>query len=60
MPEAGKFLDAGLYMDLTDILRAVKEGKMDIKTAEKKTHGLGFVSYEDIAKLDSIEKAGQE
>jgi len=56
LPEAGKFLDAGLYMDLTDILRAVKEGKMDIKTAEQQTRGLGFVSYADIAKLDSHRK----
>jgi len=43
-------------MDLTDILRAVKEGKMDIKTAEQQTRGLGFVSYADIAKLDSHRK----
>jgi len=57
LPEAGKFLDVGLYMDLTDILRAVKEGKMDIKTAEQKTRGLGFVSYADIAKLDSHRKS---
>ncbi len=56
MPEAGKFLDEELYMDLTDILRAVKEGKMDIKTAEQQTRGLGFVSYADIAKLDSHRK----
>ena len=47
-------------MDLTDILRAVKEGKMDIKTAEQQARGLGFVSYAGIAKLDSHEKAGQE
>ena len=44
-------------MDLTDILRAVKEGKMDIKTAEQQTRGLGFVSYADIAKLDSHRKS---
>jgi pyridinium-3,5-biscarboxylic acid mononucleotide synthase len=43
-------------MDLTDILKAVKEGKMDIKTAEQQTRGLGFVSYADIAKLDSHRK----
>jgi len=48
---------AGWYMDLTDILRAVKEGKMDIETAEQQAHGLGFVSYADIAKLDSHRKS---
>ena len=44
-------------MDLTDILKAVKEGKMDIETAEKQARGLGFVSYSDIAKLDSHRKS---
>lgn len=43
-------------MDLTDILRAVKEGKMDLKTAEQQARGLGFVSYAGIAKLDSHRK----
>jgi pyridinium-3,5-biscarboxylic acid mononucleotide synthase len=46
----------GWYMDLIDILRAVKDGKMDIETAEYQAHGLGFVSYSDIAKLDSHRK----
>ncbi len=32
-------------MDLTDILRAVKDGKMDVEAAEKQARGLGFVSY---------------
>ncbi len=49
--------DSGWYMDLTDILRAVKEGKMDIETAEQQARGLGFVSYADIAKLDSHRKS---
>ena len=40
-------------MDLTDILKAVKDGKMDLETAEQQARGLGFVSYADIAKLDS-------
>ncbi len=44
-------------MDLTDILRAVKDGKMDIETAEHQARGLGFVSYSDIAKLDSHRKS---
>ena len=57
MPEAGKFFRCRVYMDLTDILRAVKEGKMDIKTAEQQTRSLGFVSYADIAKLDSHRKS---
>jgi NCAIR mutase (PurE)-related protein len=43
-------------MDLTDILKAVKEGRMDLETAEQKARGLGFVSYSDIAKLDSHRK----
>lgn len=43
-------------MDLIDILRAVKDGKMDIETAEYQARGLGFVSYSDIAKLDSHRK----
>ena len=43
-------------MDLTDILRAVKDGKMDLETAEQQVRGLGFVSYTDIAKLDSHRK----
>jgi pyridinium-3,5-biscarboxylic acid mononucleotide synthase len=49
--------NAGWYMDLTDILRAVKEGKMDLKTAEQQACGLGFVSYAGIAKLDSHRKS---
>ena len=44
-------------MDLTDILKAVKEGKMDLETAEQQARGLGFVSYADIAKLDSHRKS---
>lgn len=44
-------------MDLTDILKAVKDGKMDLETAEKQAQGLGFVSYMDIAKLDSHRKS---
>ncbi|AYK14652.1 MAG: nickel pincer cofactor biosynthesis protein LarB [Methanosarcina flavescens] len=44
-------------MDLTDILRAVKEGKMDLETAKQQARGLGFVSYTDIAKLDSHRKS---
>ena len=44
-------------MDLTDILKAVKDGKMDLETAEKQARGLGFVSYMDIAKLDSHRKS---
>ena len=43
-------------MDLTDILRAVKDGKMDLKTAEHQALGLGFVSYSGIAKLDPHRK----
>jgi NCAIR mutase (PurE)-related protein len=43
-------------MDLIDILKAVKEGKMDLETAEQQARGLGFVSYADIAKLDSHRK----
>jgi NCAIR mutase (PurE)-related protein len=49
--------DSGWYMDLTDILRAVKEGKMDLETAEQQTRGLGFVSYAGIAKLDPHRKS---
>ena len=44
-------------MDLTDILSAVKEGKMDLETAEQQACGLGFVSYAGIAKLDSHRKS---
>jgi NCAIR mutase (PurE)-related proteins len=44
-------------MDLTDILKAVKEGKMDLESAEQQARGLGFVSYMDIAKLDSHRKS---
>ena len=43
-------------MNLIDILRAVKEGKMDLETAEQQARSLGFVSYTDIAKLDSHRK----
>ncbi|MGB9928784.1 MAG: nickel pincer cofactor biosynthesis protein LarB [Methanosarcina sp.] len=43
-------------MDLTEILKAVKEGKMDLEAAEQQARGLGFVSYSDIAKLDSHRK----
>jgi NCAIR mutase (PurE)-related protein len=39
-------------MDLTDILKAIKDGKMDLNTAERQALGLGFVSYSGIAKLD--------
>jgi len=47
-------------MDLTDRLRAFKDGKMDLKTVEQHTFGLGFVSYAGIAKLDPHRKSEQE
>lgn len=44
-------------MDLSNILKAVKDGKIDLETAEKQVCSLGFVSYSNIAKLDSHRKS---
>lgn len=44
-------------MELTELFRAVKDGKMDIESAEQQVRGLGFVSYSNIAKLDSHRKS---
>ncbi|AKB73448.1 Circadian phase modifier [Methanosarcina lacustris Z-7289] len=44
-------------MDLTNILKAIKEGTIDLETAEKQVCSLGFVSYSNIAKLDSHRKS---
>ena len=44
-------------MDLIDILKAVKDGKLDLEAAEQQARGLGFVSYSNIAKLDSHRKS---
>lgn len=44
-------------MDLNDILKAVKEGKIDLESAEHHVRSLGFVSYSNIAKLDSHRKS---
>lgn len=43
-------------MELTELFRDVKDGKIDIETAEQHARGLGFVSYSDIAKIDSHRK----
>lgn len=43
-------------MDLNDILKAVKEGKIDLETAEQRVRSLGFVSYSNIAKVDTHRK----
>ncbi|KXS43832.1 MAG: AIR carboxylase [Methanolobus sp. T82-4] len=43
-------------MELTELFRAVKDGKLDVETAEQQARGLGFVSYSDIAKIDSHRK----
>ena len=43
-------------MELTDILTDVKDGNIDQKTAEQLIRSLGFVSYSDIAKIDSHRK----
>ncbi|MFA7037088.1 MAG: phosphoribosylaminoimidazole carboxylase, partial [Methanosarcina sp.] len=43
-------------MDLNDILKAVKEGKIDLETAEQHVRSLGFVSYSNIAKVDTHRK----
>ncbi|AAM03875.1 TPA: nickel pincer cofactor biosynthesis protein LarB [Methanosarcina acetivorans] len=43
-------------MDLTDILKSVKEGKIDLESAEQQVRGLGFVSYSHIAKVDTHRK----
>jgi len=43
-------------MDLTNILKSVKEGKTDLETAEQQVRGLGFVSYSNIAKVDTHRK----
>jgi NCAIR mutase (PurE)-related protein len=43
-------------MDLTDILKSVKEGKIDLGTAEQQVRSLGFVSYSNIAKVDTHRK----
>ena len=43
-------------MELTDLFKDVKDGKIDIETAEQHARGLGFVSYSDIAKIDSHRK----
>jgi NCAIR mutase (PurE)-related protein len=50
-------LGEGRYMDLTNILKSVKEGKIDLETAEQQVLSLGFVSYAGIAKLDSHRKS---
>jgi hypothetical protein len=42
-------------MDLTDILRVVKEGKMDLKTAEQQALGLGLSSTQALQNLIHIE-----
>ncbi len=43
-------------MDLTDILNSVKEGKIDLETAEQQLRSMGFVSYSNIAKVDTHRK----
>lgn len=43
-------------MDLTNILKSIKEGKIDLETAEQQVRGLGFVSYSHIAKVDTHRK----
>jgi NCAIR mutase (PurE)-related protein len=43
-------------MELTDILTDVKDGNIDQETAEQLIRSLGFVSYSDIAKIDSHRK----
>lgn len=43
-------------MDLTDILKSVKDGKIDLETAEQRVRSLGFVSYSNIAKVDTHRK----
>lgn len=43
-------------MDLINILKSVKEGKTDLETAEQQVKGLGFVSYSNIAKVDTHRK----
>ena len=44
-------------MELIELFRAVKDGTIDVETAEQQARGLGFVSYSDIAKLDSHRKS---
>lgn len=44
-------------MDLTDILKSVKEGKIDLETAEKQVCSLGFVNCSNIAKVDIHRKS---
>ena len=43
-------------MELTNILKAVREGKIDLETAEHQVRSLGFVSYSNIAKVDTHRK----
>ena len=43
-------------MDLTNILKSVKDGNIDLKTAEQQVQSLGFVSYSNIAKVDTHRK----
>ena len=43
-------------MDLSNILKSVKEGKIDLETAEQQVRSLGFVSYSNIAKVDTHRK----
>lgn len=43
-------------MDLINILKSVKEGKIDLETAEQQVRSLGFVSYSNIAKVDTHRK----
>lgn len=40
-------------MDLKDILKAVKDGKLDPEAAEEQLKGFGFTSYSNIAKIDT-------
>ncbi|WP_440946070.1 nickel pincer cofactor biosynthesis protein LarB [Methanosarcina sp. T3] len=44
-------------MDLTNILKSVKEGKIDLETAEKQVCSLGFVNCSNIAKVDTHRKS---
>ncbi|MDD2438659.1 MAG: nickel pincer cofactor biosynthesis protein LarB [Methanosarcinaceae archaeon] len=40
-------------MDLNEILQDIKNGKLDLETAEGQIRSMGFVSYSNIAKIDT-------
>ncbi|MDD3042851.1 MAG: nickel pincer cofactor biosynthesis protein LarB [Methanosarcinaceae archaeon] len=44
-------------MDLTNVLQDIKNGKLSLEDAEEQIRSMGFVSYSNIAKIDTHRKS---